>query len=245
MASGGDLTIKVLTRGTGEKSIGDVVRADLILVELTMLSLPIAVCAPTRILSSGNVACRLYMVVLLLLGWTAAAQAVRYGVDLNGVPVTELVRPGTRSVVLFFAASDCPISNRYLPEMARLRDEFADRGVQFWQVYPNPGDTVTVVRQHRAQFTDLPDIVVDTDQALVRMAHATVTPEAAVFVRAGNGLHEVYRGRIDDRYVDLGSERPRALRHDLENAIASVLANKSVPQPGGPPVGCTIVTRRP
>ena len=220
-------------------------QADLILVELKMPSLPTAVCAATRFFSSCNAACRLYMVALFLLGWKAGAQAVRYGVDLNGAPVTELTRPETRSVVLFFAASDCPISNRYLPEMTRLRQEFAYRGVQFWQVYPNPGDTATVVRQHGAQFADLPDIVLDTEQTLVRMARATVTPEAAVFARDGNGLHEVYRGRIDDRYVDLGSERPHALHHDLENAIASVLANKSVPQPGGPPVGCTIVTRQP
>ena len=210
-----------------------------------MLLLSRAIFARARILLSSNAVCRLSMMALLLPGWTAAAQAVRYGVDLNGAPVTELVRPETRSVVLFFAASDCPISNRYLPEMMRLRDEFADRGVQFWQVYPNPGDTAAVVRQHGAQFADLPDIVLDTEQALVRMAHATVTPEAAVFVRAGSGLREVYRGRIDDRYVDLGSERPRALHHDLENAIASVLANKPVPQPGGLPVGCSIVTRQP
>ena len=210
-----------------------------------MLCLARAVCTPTRLLSSRKAVYHLSMMALLLHGLTASAQAVRYGVDLSGAPVTELARQETHTVVFFFAASDCPISNRYLPEMARLRDEFVDRGVQFWQVYPNPGDTATVVRQHRAQFADLPDTVLDTEQVLVRMARATVTPEAAVFVRAGNGLHEVYRGRIDDRYVDLGSERPRALHHDLENAIASALANKSVPQPGGLPVGCTIVTRQP
>jgi len=181
----------------------------------------------------------------LLFGWRAGAQTLRYGVDLNGAPVTEIVHPETRALVLFFAASDCPISNRYVPEMTGLQREFGSRGVQFWQVYPNPGDTASVARQHRSQFGDLPDIVLDTEQTLVRMAHVTVTPEAAVFVRDASGLREVYHGRIDDRYVDLGSERPRVLHRDLENAITSVLANIVVQPPGGPAVGCTIVMRRP
>jgi AhpC/TSA family len=188
---------------------------------------------------------RLGMMTAFLLAWTAGAQAVRYGVDLNGAPVTEIMHPGNRVLVLFFASSDCPISNRYLPEMVRLQREFDGRGVQFWEVYPNPSDTAIVVRQHRAQFGDLPYIILDTDQTLVRMAHVTVTPETAVFVYNASGLREVYHGRIDDRYVDLGSERPRALHHDLENAITLTLANKDTPQPGGPAVGCAIVTKQP
>ena len=51
------------------------------------------------------------------------------------------------------------------------------------------------------------------------MAHATTTPEAAILVPQGGELHEVYRGRIDDRYIALGRERPQAMHHDLEEAI--------------------------
>lgn len=195
------------------------------------------VCGWTRGLSAAGVlaACGL-----------AGAQAGWYGTDLSGRPVTEIALPGTRVVVLFFAASDCPISNRYLPEIDRLRHEFgAGGGAQFWEVYPNPGDTAAVVREHRAEADDQADILLDPEQSLVSKAQVTVTPEAAVFVRDGNALREVYHGRIDDRYLDLGSERPRAFRHDLENAIAAALDNKTVAQPGGPPVGCSIVTRKP
>jgi len=61
----------------------------------------------------------------LLLAMTALA------VDLNGHPVTELAPPGTRAVVLFFAASDCPVSNRYIPEIQRLTKQFEPPGVLF------------------------------------------------------------------------------------------------------------------
>jgi hypothetical protein len=55
-------------------------------------------------------------------------------------------------------------------------------------------------------------------------------------------LREVYRGRIDDRYLSIGQERPQPQQHDLEAAISATLADKPVPQSGGPPIGCSIVS---
>ena len=54
----------------------------------------------------------------------ALATTTTFAVDLDGRPVTQLAPPGSRAVVLFFAASDCPISNRYVPEMQRLTRQF-------------------------------------------------------------------------------------------------------------------------
>lgn len=176
--------------------------------------------------------------------WLLALATTTLAVDLNGRPIT-LSPSGSRAVVLFFAASDCPISNRYVPEIQRLTREFHASGVQVWFVYPNPGDTAEVVRAHDQEFSITANTALDDRQSLTRMAHATTTPEAAVFVPDGGGLREVYRGRIDDRYLSLGTERPQATRHDLEDAIRAVLANKPVPRPGGPPIGCSIVTLQP
>jgi hypothetical protein len=163
------------------------------------------------------------------------------GVDLHGHPVRQLAGPGIRVVVLIFAASDCPISNRYVPEIARLNGEFSRQGVRFWWVFPNEDDTAAVVSKHISDFEIKQDALLDTHQSLVARAHATTTPEAAVFTVDGGDLREVYHGRIDDRYLSLGQERPRAEHHDLEAAMAAALAGEPVPQPGGPPVGCSIV----
>jgi hypothetical protein len=62
------------------------------------------------------------------------------------------------------------------------------------------------------------------------LAHVTTTPEAAVFRSNGDVLREVYRGRIDDRYLSIGQERPQPQQHDLEAAISAALAGKPVPQ---------------
>jgi hypothetical protein len=187
-------------------------------------------------------ALRAAVVLLGCLSMMARA-AEPFGTDLNGHPVEQIASPGTKAVVLFFAASDCPIANRYIPEIERLDREFAAQGVRFWWVYPNPGDTAAVVRRHDEQFDIHANAVLDTNQRLTRMAHVTMTPEVAVFIPFLAGLREVYRGRIDDRYLALGQERPAATRHDLEMAIRAVLAKDPVPQPDGPPVGCSIVPR--
>ncbi|MGA8530688.1 MAG: redoxin domain-containing protein [Acidobacteriaceae bacterium] len=173
----------------------------------------------------------------------AAFAAQPFATDLQGQPVDRLAPPGAKAVVLFFAASDCPISNRYIPEIERLQHAYNADGISFLWVYPNPTDTGPIVRAHNQQFNISADAVLDVNQRLTALAHATITPEAAILVPAASGWREVYRGRIDDRYIALGQERPHAMKHDLELAIRAVLADQHVPPPGGPTVGCSIVPR--
>jgi len=139
--------------------------------------------------------------------------------------------------VLIFVSIDCPVSNRYAPEIKRLHDEFTARGVRFRLVYPNPIDDEAAIGKHLRDF-GYPSIAArDRDRSLVKMAGATITPEAAVF-DARQRL--VYRGRIDDRFVELSRERPAATQHDLRNALTAVLAGKPVSPSQTQAVGCFI-----
>jgi hypothetical protein len=153
----------------------------------------------------------------------------------------QVAPPYARVVVLYFASSDCPISNRYVPEIERLDKEFSSQGVRFWWVYPNTNDDAATIAKHRREFSITGGLYPGSPPDAVTLAHATVTPESAVFVVETGALREVYHGRIDDRYISLGQERPQPQHHDLEAAIAAAVAGKPVPQPGGPPVGCSIV----
>ncbi len=181
-------------------------------------------------------------VSLLLVGLATLAGSAHAGpTDLKGRPANPLADPGAQAVVLFFAATDCAVSNRYAPEIEAMQKEFAAQGVHFWFVYPNPGDTAPVVSAHDAQFAITDSTVLDRDQSLVRLSHVVATPEAAVFLREGDGFREVYHGRVDDRYLSFGRERPHAMHHDLEVAIQAALAHRPVPPPGGDPVGCAIM----
>jgi hypothetical protein len=174
----------------------------------------------------------------ILIAVLAVVTAVAAG-QVQPRPIAEAA--GARVVVMFFAAADCPISNRYVPTIERLDHAYAGKGVRVWWVYPNPTDDAKAIAQHRKDFSITGAVYPGAPTAAVELAHATITPEAAVFTVTDGRMREVYRGRVDDRYIAIGQERPQATRNDLEAAIEAALAGKPVHPPGGPPVGCSIV----
>ena len=187
--------------------------------------------------------------ILLGLVWLAftpcpSQERPKYGLRTNGQTVTSLASPGTKAVTLFFVASDCPISNRSFPEMKRLREEFSSRGIRFWFVYPNEGEASEQVRMHQSAYDAGGEAVLDVSSALVRMAGAHVTPEVSVLVPEGDaGWRPVYTGRIDDRFLRIGKERPHATEHFAERTLTSVLRGSRVEAATGVPVGCGIINR--
>ena len=139
--------------------------------------------------------------------------------------------------VLIFLSTECPVSNRYAPEIARLHGEFAPRGVTFRLVYPNPLDDDMAIKKHVVEFGYPPIAERDSNHALVKQTGATITPEAIVL---DGRQRVVYRGRIDDRFVELGRERPTATTRDLRNAITAALAGRRVSPSRTQAVGCFI-----
>jgi hypothetical protein len=184
------------------------------------------------------------LLACLLVGYGHAQprSGVLYGYDLHGKPIAHLANSGVQAVVIFFVATDCPISNRYVPEIDRLEKEFVGKPVAFWLVYPNATETTEGVVHHQAAFSLAGATLVRPTQWFVAQAQATITPEAAVLIPDGAAWRTVYAGRIDNRYVDIGRERPRATHHDLEDALEAVLGNRPVVAAGGPPVGCGIIS---
>jgi hypothetical protein len=170
-----------------------------------------------------------------------AAQGARPSLALRD-PDGRVVDPflaaeNSAAIVFLFASVDCPVSNRYAPEVQRIHARFAPQNVSFWLVYPNPADTPDAVRAHLKAFAYPVHALLDPRHELVKLGQAAITPEAAVFDRART---LAYHGRIDDRFVSLGVERPAATRHDLADALAAVVAGKAPVAPSAPAVGCFI-----
>lgn len=140
-------------------------------------------------------------------------------------------------MVLVFLSNDCPIANRYVPELRRLRERFGVRGVRFFWVHPAADETPASIRRHADEFRLPGDFLRDPGRVLVRRSRARVTPEAAVFTGDGR---LVYHGRIDDRFVALGRERPEATHRDLADALEAVLSGRSPAVAETPAVGCHI-----
>jgi hypothetical protein len=180
---------------------------------------------------------KLTALAIVLLAGSAALPQVRLR-DLDDRLIDPFAAPATAKAHVFvFVSVECPISNRYAPEVRRLHERFSSQGVAFSIVYPNPVEPVVAIRRHLKDYSYPMRALRDPRHDLVKAAGATITPEAAVFDRQG-GL--VYRGRIDDRYVSLGLERPVATRKDLEEALTDLLAGKPPRQTTAPAVGCFI-----
>jgi len=158
-------------------------------------------------------------------------------VDLSGRAVDPLRKPGGRLVVLVFVRNDCPVANRYAPEVQRLHASFAPRGVVFWLVYPDPAETAETIRGHLKEYGYTIGALRDPGHALVEKSRVAVTPEAAVFDAAGRLL---YHGRIDDRYPALGQARAAPTERDLEVALEAALDGRALPRETVAAVGCSL-----
>ena len=78
--------------------------------------------------------------------------------------------------VLVFTSTDCPISNRYAPEIQRLAVTFAAH-VTFVLVYPVSSDSPALIREHRRKYGYTIESIRDTGLQLVEHTGVTVTPE--------------------------------------------------------------------
>src|SRR3989441_2089442 len=157
--------------------------------------------------------------------------------DLAGRALDPFDATDAKAIVFVFISTDCPISNRYAPEIRRVEEEFARAGVRFWLVYADGGPSSDAIRKHVKEYRLPQQVLRDPGQTLVRLAQARVTPEGAVFLP---GRRLVYHGRIDNRYADLGKERPEATQHDLEEVLKAIVQGKPVPYSTAKAVGCYI-----
>lgn len=156
-------------------------------------------------------------------------------VDLGGVEQSVL-GSGVASVVLIVAV-DCPISNAYAPEMERIHGEYSAQGVSFSRVYCDPDVEPERIRSHGEEFGLTMPALLDYEHGLVRHVGARVVPTAVLF---GAGGEILYRGRIDDRYVDFGKRRAEPTVRDLRRALDEVLTGGRPAVDETDAVGCFI-----
>ncbi len=157
--------------------------------------------------------------------------------DTQGGVHTAAEWRSAKAILLYFITTDCPVGNSYVPELNRIRAEYASRGVLVMGVQSDTtipdADVAKYAKDYRYTFP----LLLDPRQVLVKLADATVTPQAAVFSPAGVLL---YRGRVDNRVADFGKNRPEATVHDLRDALDAVLAGKPVAHQFTKSIGCAI-----
>ena len=176
---------------------------------------------------------------IAILGQIRAMPAAPIGtISLADVKGITRPIPSARGIqVLFFVATDCPIANRMAPELSRIVRDFRPRGIEFEYIYIDPTQTPKEISVHLEQFHLGAPGILDRNHAIVKAMGATVTPEAIVLGKNGMML---YRGRINDLFLEHGRARKAPKRDDLRIALKQVLAGKPISVPQTPTLGCSI-----
>ncbi len=186
-------------------------------------------------LSKFRLAGRSLFVAAVVLVCTAGGRA-QAALDLDGRTVSPFAGDSGKVAVLVFLRRDCPVSSRYAPVIQQISKEYSDRA-NFWLVYPDKTDSPQAIRKYLQDYGYRLPALRDPEHTLVKLGHAKITPEVAVFDRD----HQlVYEGRIDNRYVDFLRARPAPTTHELDDALRAVLAGKLVPKSEVKGVGCYI-----
>jgi peroxiredoxin len=144
-------------------------------------------------------------------------------------------------LVIAFLGTECPLAKLYGPRLARLAEEYRDRGVGFVGVDANCQDSVTEIaayaRVHQIQFPILKDL----GNRLADQLGAQRTPEVFVVDRQRRIR---YWGRIDDQF-GVGYARNEPQQADLKRTLDELLAGQDVSSPVTAAPGCFIGRIRP
>jgi thiol-disulfide isomerase/thioredoxin len=174
---------------------------------------------------------------LLMIG-SAWGGSVNFSLqDAQGITHTAAELGHDKATVFIFVATECPNSNTYAPILARLYRDYSPRGVAFFNVYSDPSESAATVRKHDADFGTPFAALLDPHQTLARETGARSTPEVVIL---GAGGQQLYRGRVDNRFIAPGKTRYQATENDLDEALAAILQGKAVPHPVTRTIGCAI-----
>lgn len=143
---------------------------------------------------------------------------------------------GSKVVVVAFVGTECPLSQRYEPVLAKLANLLEPKGVTFIGVYSNSQDSIAEIAADAKKHSLTFPLLKDAGSKIADQFGATRTPEVFVLDRARKIR---YQGAIDDQF-GVDSARPKAKRSSLLEAVDELLLGKEVATPFVPAKGCLI-----
>lgn len=155
---------------------------------------------------------------------------------VSGKTVSSADYRDKKAFVIVFIGTQCPINNAYMPRLAELHREFADKGVQFLAVNANSHDSLAEMAAHAKKYEIPFPVLKDEGNVVADRFGARRTPEALVL--DGHSVIR-YQGRIDDQF-GIAIKRAKPTSEELHDALVQVLAGKPVAKLTAPVAGCVI-----
>ncbi len=139
--------------------------------------------------------------------------------------------------VFAFVAEDCPISI-FMAASLKSVAEMHDSKVNFYLVFPFATSTSKTALEFKSKNTlSNFTVKVDKNQRLTKKLGATITPEV-VITDADETI--LYRGRINDAYLQPGKRKHIYSSNDLADALNNITNGREIAAPWKLAVGCYI-----
>lgn len=139
--------------------------------------------------------------------------------------------------VYAFVAEECPISIYMASPLHNIAEQY-DAQANFYLVFPVATSTEKTAGKFRSKYKlNKFENRLDSDHTITRNYGALVTPEVIV-VNEENTI--LYKGRINDAYLQAGKRKHMNSSNDLELALEFATQGKPLPQPWKKAVGCVI-----
>ena len=161
-------------------------------------------------------------------------------VTAKGQKLLKKISAGSDVTVVIFLATDCPVSQKYIPALNQIHDQYADKSVTIHAVIPgkiSQDDLAIFRKEYGIKFALSPD----RRYRFVKMLSATTTPEVIV---VDKHLRTKYRGAIDNWFYELGGYRKEADELYLINALDALLNNQQPAVASTEAIGCLIQHRK-
>lgn len=142
--------------------------------------------------------------------------------------------PSEKPKVILFFGLECPICQKYVPELNRIYEEYSSR-IDFEVIIPERTEAKSISKFTSDYNVNFP-INIDKN-GRTHSLNPTVTPEVFLFDSTGK---LIYQGAIDNWFYALGKYRTEPSEFYLRNALESILAGKKPNVEKTEAIGCLI-----
>ncbi|MEM6539172.1 MAG: redoxin domain-containing protein, partial [Pseudomonadota bacterium] len=160
-------------------------------------------------------------------------------VDHTGLSHELFYHADASAVVIMTQGNGCPIVRNAVPEYRRLKEKFADAGIEFYLMNSNLQDNRDEIAAEAEEYEFGIPVLVDNNQIIGESMGVHRTAEVFV-IDPNEGFKVVYHGPLDDR---LTYERQKAEPEEryLDDVLTAIVAGNDITTEA-PPVtsGCLI-----
>jgi protein-disulfide isomerase len=137
------------------------------------------------------------------------------------------------AVVIFFSL-ECPICEKYTQTLNKI-DSLTE--IPIYMVLLDRSQSIEDIKTYKKTYFSQQTFLIDKHKKLLKKLEATVTPEAFVLDTHG---HIIYKGAIDNWFVDLGKSMTKPTENYLIDAIKALKNNQALKLKATKAIGCDI-----